>query len=259
VTATRTKTFLTRLYGLLTTPRVWLPAVVGLTLALSPGPQADIPLPADLLASVTVAYASFDAFDATGVVTDEEVADGGRVEPGLFGRRDFTVFYSSPQNLLFSMIHRGSAEWQPWSLVLAVDGDLATTASTPDRGPATTSVALSLSGAAGITSEATSLLVGLLLPNAGSGLKLSSLADAHVDGASDVRGIRCWQLSGMFPRHATRSTLSISQADSLVLKAVLPRTGDSREFRHTIELTSIHARHPGEAEMTPRAAPDPGR
>src|SRR6185295_16965667 len=168
---------------------------VSLAIAAVPTPASEEPTPSELLASTSAAYRDLNAFDVTGVVDSALIDDHGQVGPLLFGHRDFTCFYSAPEAFVFSMVHRGSADYKPWSLVLAINGANATLAAPPALETETSDVPKALSGASSITSQASSLLVGLLLPNAESGFQLSELSEAHIDGTEVIRDVPCWRVS----------------------------------------------------------------
>ena len=223
---------------------------VSLAIAAVPTPASEEPTPSELLASTSAAYRDLNAFDVTGVVDSALIDDHGQVGPLLFGHRDFTCFYSAPEAFVFSMVHRGSADYKPWSLVLAINGANATLAAPPALETETSDVPKALSGASSITSQASSLLVGLLLPNAESGFQLSELSEAHIDGTEVIRDVPCWRVSGKFSARGRDATLWVSKAESFVLRVVLSYAASGGAVhRHNIEFTSLHALRAGEKSM----------
>jgi hypothetical protein len=215
----------------------------------APGPSR--PTIESALASAEAAYASIDAFTATGWVESEMVEADGRTQPDVFGRREFDVFFVRPDTLMLMMVHPGSEEFRtPWAWMLNLQGGQATyTTSTNPPTLKSATLEEGVGAAAALGSHGLNLIAGLLLPEAVSRCRLRDMLEPALVGEESVRDVECWKVKGKFRglRHAV--TVWIAKATGLVCQSTLDRTDGEALRRATIVFESVRVRTTGESTM----------
>jgi hypothetical protein len=192
------------------------------------------------LKAVTEFYGRAQALDIIGVVESHLVHEDGSRKELLFGRRNFSIFYSAPSTFLFEMIHRGSIDYMPWVYMLMVKGDRASTsASFDDKQIDSGDVSSQLSGAASVASWVPGIFASLLLHNISVTQSLKELKSVQVDGDDVVDGAPCWKLSGRWavkPRHVT---IWVDKAGMYVCRLLMEETTADGVHTYRVDCTSM--------------------